>query len=88
MRYAVATVGAVLIFVGTLFLCLLPIAFVPGALEFVIRIGNVEGNPLGGIALALACLAAYHSYRSTLSRYEQKSSANPPPASTDSQNSE
>lgn len=86
MRYVVATIGAGLIFLGVSFLWLLVMPLLPDASHIVLNLGFVQlRNPLMFFGLALAFFAGYHSFRSTLSRYEKKAAAESAPLTSDAE---
>jgi hypothetical protein len=73
MRYATATIGAVIIFFATVVISLVLIAYLPPSLRPELRFQMPFfriwlNNPLSLLGLAMAFAAAVHSFRSTLRR--------------------
>ena len=80
MRYITAAIGAVFIFIAIIAVGFGVTAFLPAALmrPIALPLGpfSFSGTPSLLIAIAIAPLAALHSFRSTLKRYKEKSQAN------------
>jgi multisubunit Na+/H+ antiporter MnhG subunit len=76
MRYIVATIGAVFVFIAAFLIILVLVALLPPAFRPVVHLGFLWiNNPLALLGLALAALAAVHSFRSTVRHYEEKAKA-------------
>ena len=76
MRYVTGLAGAAVIFFGVMVVSLLIHSFAPPVLQrrITIPLGSFEiwGSPALLCGLALGFIAAVHSFRSTLKRYESK----------------
>ena len=71
MKYVVATIGAIFIFLAVFFLTALVLtALAPNFLRYWINLGFVRTNNLPGIILGT--LAGIASFRATLRRYDKK----------------
>jgi hypothetical protein len=81
MRYITATVGAVLIFIAIIIVGFGVMMFLPPALvqPIAVPLGPISFSapPSLLIAIAIAPMAALHSFRSTLKRDKEKSEADP-----------
>ncbi len=83
MRYVIATVGAILIFVGAFIVCVFACTFLPGDINhryitFSYGIFSLWATPSVLIGVPVATAAAIHSFRSTLRRYAAKDQPQPP----------
>ena len=82
MRYVTAVIGAIFIFIAIIAVGFGITAFLPAGLlrPITLPLGpfSLSGTPSLLIALAIAPLAAIHSFRSTLKRYNEKARANQP----------
>jgi hypothetical protein len=75
MRYVTAFVGAVIVFAGCGVVCLVLTAFPAFQGEMTLNLGVARftiRNPIALAGIPIGLLAAYHSFRSTLSRYNVK----------------
>jgi len=71
MKYVVATIGGIFIFVAVFFLTALVLAGVaPNVVKFTITIGSFSANNLPGLILGTA--AGLASFRATVRRYNKK----------------
>ena len=73
MRYVVAILGSLFIFVATFILSTLLVPFLPAFLMHPIKVGFVYTNNVVG--LVLASLTATASFRATLHRYAKEKEA-------------
>lgn len=71
MKYVVATIGGIFIFLAVFFLTALVLAGIaPNVVKFTIAIGAFRTNNIPG--LILGATAAWTSVRATLKRYNKK----------------
>ncbi len=76
MQYITATIGAVFIFIAVVLIGLAAALYLPVELQRPVTLPlgpfSVTSNPSIFIAIAIAPLAAAHSFRSTIKRYAAK----------------
>jgi hypothetical protein len=76
MRFVVATIGAVFIFVALLAIAFVVNAFLPPPLQRPIAVPlglvSIWATPILFVAIPLALVAAVHSFRSSLKRHAPK----------------